>query len=207
MQQAMLKEPINLVTVTRPQPMPIDESQQLKNWLCNIGHERDKQAFAEIFKWFAPKILRFGIKQLNTEAAAKELLQETMSNVWRKAHLYDANKGAATTWVYTVMRNMSFDMLRKLQSRKEDNISDDIWPMIEAETTTDEVFSDHLMNKQIAQYLEYLPEAQKQVIKGVYFQELSQEQLAVQLNIPLGTVKSRLRLALNKLKQQIGEDS
>ena len=66
------------------------------------------------------------------------------------------------------------------------------------------MFADHLMDKQLEQYLNRLPENQKQVVRGVYFQELSQEQLAKQLNIPLGTVKSRLRLALTKLKQHIG---
>ncbi|MBE0366134.1 RNA polymerase sigma-70 factor, ECF subfamily [Pseudoalteromonas ulvae UL12] len=189
----------------RNQTMSPEESQQLKDWLSDIAVHRDKAAFSHIFKWFAPKIIRFGIKQLNTEAAANELLQDTMSNVWRKSHLFDSDKGAATTWVYTIMRNVSFDMLRKVRSQREDFLSDDIWPIVEAENVEEEVFNDHLMEGQIAQYLELLPEAQKQVIQGVYFQELSQEQLAEQLNIPLGTVKSRLRLALNKLKQQLGD--
>ena len=189
----------------RNQTMSPEESQQLKDWLRDIAVHRDKAAFSHIFKWFAPKIIRFGIKQLNTEAAANELLQDTMSNVWRKSHLFDSDKGAATTWVYTIMRNVSFDMLRKVRSQREDFLSDDIWPIVEAENVEEEVFNDHLMEGQIAQYLELLPEAQKQVIQGVYFQELSQEQLAEQLNIPLGTVKSRLRLALNKLKQQLGD--
>jgi RNA polymerase sigma-70 factor (ECF subfamily) len=97
-------------------------------------------------------------------------------------------------------------MLRKIQSNQEDTISEEIWPLAEAQNSDDHMFADHLMDKQLAQYLNKLPENQKQVVHGVYFQELSQEQLSKQLNIPLGTVKSRLRLALTKLKQHIGAD-
>ncbi|ATC97133.1 sigma-70 family RNA polymerase sigma factor [Pseudoalteromonas tunicata] len=197
--------PQGSASLTRKPKMSPEESQQLKNWLTDIAVDRDRQAFAQIFKWFAPKIIRFGIKQLGSEAAANELLQDTMSNVWRKSHLFDFDKGAATTWIYTIMRNVSFDMLRKIRSQREDYLSDDMWPIVEAQNVQEVEFADHLMQSHIAQYIELLPQAQQQVIRGVYFQELSQEQLAEQLNIPLGTVKSRLRLALNKLKEQLGE--
>jgi RNA polymerase sigma-70 factor (ECF subfamily) len=183
------------------------DSKTLSGWLIDIAEKRDKQAFASLFKWFSPKIMGFGRKQFNNPAMASELLQETMTNVWRKAHLYNSDKGAATTWVYTVMRNISFDMLRKIQANHEDTLSDDIWPLAEAQNSDEHVFADHLMDKQIAQYLNKLPDNQKQIVQGVYFQDLSQEQLAKNLNIPLGTVKSRLRLALTKLRQHIGADN
>ena len=183
------------------------DSKTLSSWLINIADKRDKQAFANLFKWFSPKIMGFGRKQFNNPAMASELLQETMTNVWRKAHLYNSDKGAATTWVYTVMRNISFDMLRKIQANHEDTLSDDIWPLAEAQNSDEHVFADHLMDKQIARYLNRLPDNQKQIVQGVYFQDLSQEQLAKNLNIPLGTVKSRLRLALTKLRQHIGADN
>lgn len=182
------------------------DGKTLSSWLISVAENRDKCAFANLFKWFSPKIIGFGRKQFNNPVMANELLQETMTNVWRKAHLYNVDKGAATTWIYTVMRNISFDMLRKIQSNQEDTISEDIWPLAEAQNSSDHMFADHLMDKQLEQYLNRLPENQKQVVRGVYFQELSQEQLAKQLNIPLGTVKSRLRLALTKLKQHIGAD-
>ena len=127
-----------------------------------------------------------------------------MSNVWRKAHLFNESKGAATTWVYTVMRNVTFDLLRKVQSNKEDNLSDDIWPFIE--TVAEEAFDDHLENKQLLTVIESLPENQQQVVKGFYLMEMSQEQLSEQLNVPIGTIKSRLRLALAKLKMQLGDN-
>ena len=184
-----------------------DDKAQLKEWLSVVSASRDKQAFAELFNWFAPKIIRFGVKQLNNETSANVLLQETMTNVWKKAHMYDAEKGAATTWVYTIMRNLSFDMLRKVKSNREDMISEDIWPLVESNNSEKNDFDDHLLNKNLMKHVDKLPHGQKQIIKGVYFQELSQEQIATQLGIPIGTVKSRLRTALNKLKSHLGDDS
>ncbi|NVK25496.1 MAG: sigma-70 family RNA polymerase sigma factor [Gammaproteobacteria bacterium] len=178
---------------------------QLCQWLTAVATDRDKQAFTRLFQFFAPKILRIAKGKFPNEAQANEVVQETMTNVWRKAHLFDQNKGAVTTWIYTVMRNVTFDMLRKVKSNKEDNLSDDIWPLAESLVTEDEVFVDHIENKKICDVIAVLPENQQQVIKGFYFNEMSQEQLAAHLNVPLGTIKSRLRLALAKLKKQLGE--
>ncbi|WP_372762319.1 sigma-70 family RNA polymerase sigma factor [Pseudoalteromonas sp.] len=185
--------------------MPETPSTQLMQALVDVAETRDKQAFAYLFSYFSPKIKRFGIKQFGVEAQAMELVQETLTSVWRKAHLYNSDKGAATTWVYTVMRNASFDMLRKMKSNKEENISEDIWPLLNESEATQHEFSDHLEDQQIKRYLDKLPAAQREVVRGVYFQDLSQEQLAQQLNIPVGTVKSRLRLALQKLRNEMGD--
>ena len=176
---------------------------ELADWLTAVGQDRDKQAFTNLFKFFSPKILRISSSKFNTQAIANEIVQETMTNVWRKAHLYSADKGAPTTWVYTVMRNVSFDLLRKIQSKKEDTLSDDIWPTLDVANEEETEFADHIENQKVLALLDSLPEKQQQVIKGFYFMEMSQEQLAQHLNLPLGTVKSRLRLALNKLKQHV----
>ena len=178
---------------------------QLCQWLKEIAIDRDKHAFTAVFKFFAPKIQRIAQGKVNSEALAAEIVQDTMSNVWRKAHLFDDSKGAATTWVYTIMRNVTFDLLRKMKSNKEDNLSDDIWPLAESASVEDEAFSDHIESRNLKDVIETLPENQQQVVKGFYFLEMSQEQLAVHLNLPLGTIKSRLRLALGKLKSKLGD--
>jgi RNA polymerase sigma-70 factor (ECF subfamily) len=177
---------------------------KLCQWLIAVGKTRDKQAFTQLFKFFAPKILRIAQHKLSHEAQANEVVQITMTNVWRKAHLFNETKGAATTWVYTIMRNVTFDLLRKVQSNKEDNLSEDIWPLIEQ--TSVDAFDDHLENNQLLTVIDSLPENQKQVVKGFYLMEMSQEQLAKHLNVPVGTIKSRLRLALAKLKVQLGDN-
>jgi RNA polymerase sigma-70 factor (ECF subfamily) len=178
---------------------------ELCQWLTAVATHRDKQAFTHLFRFFSPKIQRIAKVKVNTDAQANEVVQETMGNVWRKAHLFDGNKGAVTTWVYTIMRNVTFDMLRKVKSNREDTLSDDIWPLAEAENIQDADFTDHLASKKLRSVIENLPENQQQVIKAYYFMEMSQDQLAIHLNLPLGTIKSRLRLALGKLKAQLGE--
>jgi RNA polymerase sigma-70 factor (ECF subfamily) len=104
------------------------------------------------------------------------------------------------------MRNVTFDMLRKMKGNKEDNLSDDIWPVAESVIHEDDTYEDHLAKDNLLSVIDTLPEAQRAVVKGYYFMEMSQEQLAAQLNLPLGTIKSRLRLALVKLKVQLGEN-
>ena len=183
----------------------IDHAQLCKQ-LKAVAQNRDKQAFTYLFKFFAPKILRIARGKFPNEAQANEVVQETMSNVWRKAHLFNADKGAATTWVYTVMRNVTFDMLRKIKGNKEDNLSEDIWPVAESTISEQDSYDDHLAKENLLSVIDTLPEAQRAVVKGYYFMEMSQEQLASHLNLPLGTIKSRLRLALVKLKVQLGED-
>ncbi len=183
------------------------ETKALSHALVLVATDRDKRAFKQLFEYFAPKIKRFGIKQFGGEAMALELVQDTMTSVWRKAHLYYPEKGAATTWVYTVMRNAAFDALRKIKNHREDQLSDAIWPMVDEamQKSEDEEYGDHLLKNQIHKHLDKLPQAQRDVVTGVYFHDLSQEQLAVQLDIPVGTVKSRLRLALQKLRKEMGE--
>jgi len=179
---------------------------QLCEWLKAVAENRCKASFTHLFKFFAPKIQRIARSKFPNEAQAHEVVQDTMSNVWRKAHLFDANKGAATTWVYTVMRNVTFDLLRKIKNNREDNLSDDIWPIAENTIAEDDCYEDHLENKQLLRVIAALPEPQQEVVKGFYLMEMSQEQLAIHLNLPLGTIKSRLRLALGKMKMQLGEE-
>jgi RNA polymerase sigma-70 factor (ECF subfamily) len=205
MQSVQSKLPSHQAAVTPSNMTNKIDHPQLCQWLKLIAVNRDKQAFTAVFKFFAPKIKRIAQGKFNNEAQAAEVVQDTMSNVWRKSHLFDDSKGAATTWVYTIMRNVTFDMLRKVKANKEDNLSDDIWPLAESMNTEEETFTDHIQNRNLKGVIETLPENQQQVVKGFYFLEMSQEQLAEHLNLPLGTVKSRLRLALGKLKIKLGD--
>lgn len=201
----------NTRVVSQPRVKMIDQEQskELQQWMVLVADKRCKASFAQLFRFFAPKAQRLCYKQLGqlqSEAVAAEAMQEAMTQIWRKAHLYHPDKGAVTTWVYTICRNVCFDMLRKVKNKPEINLADDIWPLYEETVSDAEVFADHLSDKQLLTSVESLPEKQQQVVRGVFFQELSQEQLARQLNIPLGTVKSRLRLAMSKLKQELGDE-
>ncbi len=102
------------------------------------------------------------------------------------------------------MRNVSFDMLRKVKSNREDCLSGDIWPLIEGEEgdQEDEALQDQIQ-QQLLSYIDLLPDLQQQVVRGVYLKQLTHQELADQLNVPLGTIKSRLRLGLQKLRSHL----
>lgn len=181
------------------------ETQTLNNWLSSVGSERDKKAFASLFRHFAPKLRQGAMQKLQNEAQAMDVVQEVMSRVWRKAHLYSPDKGAATTWIYTVMRNVIFDLLRKVKNQQVESLSDDIWPIEESQASEEEI-ADHILSRRLDHYVSRLPAKQQEALKAVYYQQLTHEQLAKQLDLPVGTVKSRIRLAVSKLKQQLGAE-
>jgi RNA polymerase sigma-70 factor (ECF subfamily) len=187
----------------------IDENEQTQctAWLIAISEHRDKEAFKQVFLHFSPKIQRVAEQKLGCPSKAMEVVQETMSNVWRKSHLYSASKGAASTWIYTIMRNVIFDALRKLKRNQELPLSEDIWPVENQHDIDRNDFQDHLQNRQMQQLVNALPTKQKEVITSLYFHEMTQQQLSQHLNVPIGTIKSRLRLALAKLQQQIGGEN
>ncbi len=140
-------------------PMKEDiDHQALAQCLVEVATERSKKAFTHLFTFFAPKIQRIAASKYGNESLAAEVVQETMTNVWRKAHLFDASKGSPTTWVYTVMRNVSFDLLRKIKAKKEDNLSDDFWPLVDAVEEDIAPFEDHLASKEVQACIDQLPD-------------------------------------------------
>eukprot|EP01026_Neomeris_dumetosa_P024273 TRINITY_DN20265_c0_g1_i1.p2 TRINITY_DN20265_c0_g1~~TRINITY_DN20265_c0_g1_i1.p2 ORF type:complete len:222 (+),score=24.20 TRINITY_DN20265_c0_g1_i1:93-668(+) len=172
-------------------------------YLAVVANERCKSSFAKVFGYFAPRLRSYALKQIGNEALAMELVQDTMSNVWQKAHLFNADKGSPSTWIFTIARNIRFDMLRKQQNRKEDICSDDLWPVL-CEQTADanEVSLDETITlEQVGVLFDELPEKQRTVIEAIYIEGKSQQEVADELDIPLGTVKSRTRLALQRLKE------
>lgn len=180
---------------------------EMSQYLIKVAETRCKASFARVFGYFAPRLRSYALRQLGNEALAMELVQDTMSNVWQKAHLFDSEKGSPSTWIFTIARNIRFDMLRKLQSRKEDICADDLWPVL-CEQTPDQnetSLDEQVTLDQIELLFNELPEKQKVVIQAIYIDGKSQQEIADELDIPLGTVKSRTRLALQRLKGMLSE--
>lgn len=180
------------------------------NWeeaLTFVALQRDRSAYAELFSYFAPRLKAFGMKMFGNEQQALEMVQDTMLNVWKKAALFDATRGCASTWIFTIARNVRFDMLRKKQSRKDDVSADDLWlngeyPEQEADNDASQWDTQLLMEK-LAPHFASLPPAQREVMEKVYLQEKSHQEVSDELAIPLGTVKSRIRLALDRLREAL----
>ncbi|MFS1704726.1 sigma-70 family RNA polymerase sigma factor [Aestuariibacter sp. GS-14] len=180
---------------------------EMSQYLIKVAETRCKASFSRVFGYFAPRLRSYALRQLGNEALAMELVQDTMSNVWQKAHLFDSEKGSPSTWIFTIARNIRFDMLRKLQSRKEDICADDLWPVL-CEQTPDQnetSLDEQVTLDQIELLFNELPEKQKVVIQAIYIDGKSQQEIADELDIPLGTVKSRTRLALQRLKGMLSE--
>jgi RNA polymerase sigma-70 factor (ECF subfamily) len=187
---------------------PIECAEEMSEYLSIIASDRCKRSFAKIFSYFAPRLRSYALKQMGNEALAMELVQDTMSNVWQKSHLFNREKGSPSTWIFTIARNIRFDMLRKQRNRKEDVCSDDLWPIL-CEQTPDanEVSLDHQVTMdEIGILFESLPEKQKLVIEAIYIDGKSQQEVSNELDIPLGTVKSRTRLALQRLKEMLKDN-
>ncbi len=184
---------------------PKDCAEEMSSYLALVAEARCKISFAKVFGFFAPRLRSYALKQIGNEALAMELVQDTMSNVWQKAHLFNAEKGSPSTWIFTIARNIRFDMLRKQQNRKEDICSDDLWPVL-CEQTADanEVSLDEQITlEQVGNLFDELPQKQRVVIEAIYVEGKSQQEVADELEIPLGTVKSRTRLALQRLKEML----
>jgi RNA polymerase sigma-70 factor (ECF subfamily) len=167
--------------------------------------QRDKNAFALVFTHFSPRLKQFAYKHMGNEQVAVELVQETMATVWQKCALFDGSKSSLSTWIYTIARNLCFDLLRKQKGRAAHLLADDIWPsdflppdLVEHYTPEHE-----MLKEQVIKFLDILPEAQRKVVQAVYLEELPHQKVADMFDIPLGTVKSRLRLAVEKLRNEI----
>lgn len=186
-----------------------DNFEHAAELLAKIAAEQSRAAFSELFRYFAPRLQAYATRQFGNEQAAMDLVQETMTNVWHKAHLFKPDRGSAATWIFTIARNIRFDLLRKNKHRQNDLSADDLWPVL-AETNNslddDYALDNDLLMQQLAVYCEQLPKAQRTVIELIYIEGKSQQEVADALEIPLGTVKSRTRLALQKLKELIQHD-
>jgi len=186
---------------------PKECAAEMSAYLDTVAKQRCKLSFSKVFSYFAPRLRSYALKQMGNEALAMELVQDTMSNVWQKAHLFNAEKGSPSTWIFTIARNIRFDMLRKLQNRKEDVCSDDLWPVLCEQTADTKIapLDEQITLEQVGQYFDELPVKQRRVIEAIYIDGKSQQEVADELEIPLGTVKSRTRLALQRLKDMLKE--
>ena len=178
------------------------------NWsklLTRVGQTRDQEAFELLFAHFAPMIKGFYLANPNQSLpgeAADELVQEVMFKVWTKAPWYDAGKAAASTWIFAVMRNGRVDMIRRNSRHRIDCADvdvDDIWdeeldhqPFLRLQQSRNE----DLIQASFAS----LPPDQKQALSQVYRQGKSHSEIAAETGLPLGTVKSRVRMGLKKLQ-------
>ena len=171
---------------------------ELTNIMIKITEDRDEMAFSDLFDFIAPKINTYFLQNGLSSDNAEELTQEVMSVIWTKSDRYDESKSAVSTWIYTIARNKKIDFYRKNLKIKinEDDIREFIYDERQQDTLTQNDIKD-----QVDKINEELDINQKKIIKMNFFESKSHKKIAQELEIPLGTVKSRIRHILTKLQR------
>ena len=173
------------------------ENAKIIELIKKVAEERNEIAFSEIFDFIAPKINAYYIKNNLSIEQAEELTQEVLSTIWLKADLFDPEKSKFITWSFTIARNKKIDFYRK--NKKNDINEEDIRDFLYENNKT----NDYEIESTIKKITQELDESQKKLIKMSFFEQKSHKNIAAELEIPLGTVKSRIRSSLNKMQKHI----
>jgi RNA polymerase sigma-70 factor (ECF subfamily) len=175
--------------------------------LTKVGAEKDRDAFTRLFHHFAPLLKGFLMKGSNIgHELAEELAQEAMIKVWRRADSFNSHKSSASTWIYTIARNCRIDWARREMRRQKEIHADDLYEP--GDENPSQVSLAQLRNKStVRESLESLPQEQVEIISKIYFEGKTHSEVSEELSLPLGTVKSRIRLALKRLNVQLEADA
>ncbi|PWC34238.1 sigma-70 family RNA polymerase sigma factor [Azospirillum sp. TSO35-2] len=181
-----------------------DTAPGLEDLIVAVGRERDKLAFGALFGHFAPRLKTY-LRRLGCESgAAEELVQEVMLLVWRRAETYDPVHASASTWVFTIARNKRIDALRREQRPEIDPDDPALVPaglVPEAEQAADRRIEVKESSGRLRAALKDLPPEQADLLRMAYFEDKPHSVISAEHGIPLGTVKSRLRLAMERLRK------
>ncbi len=162
-----------------------------------VRDSQDKAAFAQLFKHFGPRIKAFLMKSGTDAALAEECAQDVMATLWQKAHLFDASRASVATWVFTIARNRRIDVARRAR-RPEPEALD--WGPVDEPDQAD-IYEAAQDTQRLVVALSTLPAPQKALIQRAFYGDLSHSEIAAETGLPLGTIKSRIRLALERLRQ------
>ena len=182
------------------EPPPEDEAAAC---MARIVATRDREAFKTLFLTFAPKVKGYLLRHGAGSVQAEELAQETMLTVWRKAEQYDAARAPVSAWIFTIARNLRIDVLRKERSALTYALCA---PPAEEEPASPEIES-QLVEREVRlrEAVQGLPADQMEVVRLSFFSDKPHGEIARDLSLPLGTVKSRLRLAVARLRKALGD--
>ncbi len=167
--------------------------------LVAVGKRRDREAFAALFRFFAPRLKTYFLRLGTPSRQAEDLVQETMLRIWDRAALYDPARAQASTWVFTVARNLRLDALRSERHPEPD--SEELLAEIPDRSDGADMLMESLQREdRIRAAVAELPREQIEILQLSFFEDLAHAAIARRLNLPLGTVKSRIRRALQRLR-------
>ncbi len=192
---------------TRARPgLPVSDGapagERFAELIAAIAARADRSAFAALFGHFAPRVKSYMLRLGAPPPLAEELAQETLLAVWRKAGAFDAAKAAPSTWIFTIARNLRIDAVRR---ERRGHAADDPTDAPEAEPAPDAQLAALQSEGRIRHALGKLPPEQAEVVRLSFFSDKPHSEIAAELGLPLGTVKSRLRLAMGRLRELLGD--
>ena len=173
----------------------------MKDELHRIATQRDSDAFDELFRVYAPRIKAFMMRQGADAGVAEDLAQETLLTVWRKAALYSGELGSPIAWLFRIARNLRIDRLRREFTWHE--LTDEAMQLPGSEMPADDRVIERQRQARVRAALATLPPEQREIIELAYMDGYSQSEIAARLSVPLGTVKSRMRLAYQKVRNML----
>lgn len=176
--------------------------------LARVGKNADRDAFVALFNYYAPRVKSYLLKHGADDSTAEEIVQNTFISVWEKAKTYNPAKAAASTWIFTIARNKRIDGLRreKLVDFNTDAAALENAPA-EAAGSSGDAYADDMAVDGLNAALDALPEDQAKLLRMAFFEDKSHSAIAKETRLPLGTVKSRLRLGLEKLRGALKRDA
>jgi RNA polymerase sigma-70 factor (ECF subfamily) len=181
--------------------MPGDPEAEISELMHRVANSRDRAAFQSLFLYFGPRVKGLMIKSGAEPDLAEDIAQEAMITVWRKAPLYSQEKGKVATWVFTIARNLRIDHLRRQSSRPYEDVEELDLPSQDA--GGEETVIGRQRDERVSLALGQLQSEQRRVIELSFVEDMPQSEIAKKLNLPLGTVKSRMRLAYGKLREKL----
>lgn len=173
--------------------------------LQRIAASRDRAAFADLFDAYGPRVKAFIMRKGATPEQAEDLVQEAMIAVWTKAALYVPERGSVSTWIFTIARNLRIDRLRREKSNQFTDIDD--YDAESSDVAQDDALSRLQEDGLVAKALAQIPAEQRELLMMSYVEDLPQSEIAARLKIPLGTVKSRMRLAYRRMRKMLEQIS
>lgn len=173
-------------------------SEQTK-WMLRVKGERDKVAFAALFDHFAPRLKGFVMRGGTPAAQAEEVIQDVMLTVWRKAGQFDPHRAQVSSWIYQIARNRQIDVARKEARPIPEELKEE--PGTAADAS--QILGVEQESEKLKQALQRLGKDQREIVEKAYLGELTHQEIQKQTGLPLGTIKSRIRLGLERLRHDL----
>lgn len=181
-----------------------EQRERFSDLLEAVATAQDRTAYAEIFAYYAPRVKSYLLRLGSDDAGAEEIAQDVMVTVWRKANLFDRRQASVSTWIFRIARNRRIDVFRRTKKPPLDPEEPLVLPAgapaPEAGVEAQDV------ENQVREAMKGLPEEQLSMIRLAFYDGLSHREIAEKLDLPLGTVKSRIRLAFAKMKGRLEDE-